>query len=334
MNEVQRSPSTTFLFNIESGYLESQTILAVECLRRFGGKFADAPVLAVTPRLGASLTRDTQRRLDELEVTYIKQNLGHPYSWYTYINKPLAAMLAEDSASTEQIIFLDSDTLVLAEPELLWLEHDIDFAICSTIKGMGSSGSRDKYEPFWLALCQHYGIDIDQLPWIVTGFDRERVRFRLHSGVFVFRRNLGLGQAWVKACEKMLASRISYRKQSFPGDDVALAFAVVELNLRWQLLPVSYNYQITPHSRTYQREQLKLAQILHYHHTLDKPDECTWALMEMEDQLPDIYNWIKNRVPLEKKVGGFQRMLFRRLLNQWRNLQRRQALAEIKVMVQ
>ena len=49
----------TFVCCVESGSLESQTIRMVESLRRYGGKFANAPVIAVTPRFGAPLSKAT-----------------------------------------------------------------------------------------------------------------------------------------------------------------------------------------------------------------------------------------------------------------------------------
>jgi hypothetical protein len=322
MSNVPSQPSTTIIFCVESGYFESQTILAVESLRRFGGRFANVPVLAITPRLGPNLNRDTLRRFDELEVTYIRQDLGHPYSWYCYMNKALAAMIAEEYASTEQIIWLDSDTLVIAEPELLWLEPDIDFAICSTDKNVGTSGPGDKNEPYWLALSEYYGINIDKLPWVVTELEQQQVRFRLHSGIFAFRRNSGLGKGYLEACERMLNSRIAYSDTlPFPGDDVALAFAVVLLNLRWRLLPLSYNYEMLPESPMYKRDGLLSTQILHYHYAMTTPSTCAWALTEIESQLPDLYNWLKDRVPLNPKVGGPHRLLFRRALREWRTRQ-------------
>src|SRR4028119_236453 len=100
MTDVQSKPSTTVVFCIESGYFESQTLLAIESLRRFGGSMANAPVLAITPRFGPSLTRQTLQRLDELEVTYIRRDLRHSLSWYGFMNKPIAVLLAEEYTST------------------------------------------------------------------------------------------------------------------------------------------------------------------------------------------------------------------------------------------
>lgn len=335
MNSVPSQPSTTFLFALESGYFEAQTLLAVECLRRFGGRFANSPVLAITPRLGPSLTHTTLQRFDELGVTYIRRNMDHPYSWYGFMNKPLAVMLAEDYASTEQIVFLDSDTLVIAEPELLWLEPDVDFAVCSTSKNIGTSGPKDKNESYWLALSKYLSIDIDQLPWVVTEIEKERIRFRLHSGVFAFRRNSGLGKAYLRACEQVFDSRVTYSDRlPFPGDGVGLGFAVISQNLRWRLLPISYNYSLTPTSSAYGREGRYSAKILHYHDSLTTPNSCAWVLNEIESQRPDLYNWLKERVPLNAKMGGLHRTLFRRILKEWRTVKQKRFNATCTAIIQ
>ena len=61
---------STFLFAVESGWFEPQTILAAEAIRQFGGSLKDAEILAVTPRLGPSLAPDTLRRFGQLGVRY------------------------------------------------------------------------------------------------------------------------------------------------------------------------------------------------------------------------------------------------------------------------
>lgn len=324
MDIVHNSPDTTFLFCAESGHFESQTLLAIECLRRFGGRFADAPVLVITPRLGPSLTRDTIARFAELRVTYIREDVGHRYSWFGFTNKALAAMLAEKHATTGQIIWMDSDTLIVKEPDMLVLEPDVDFAICAIDKNVGSSGPDDKNERYWRALCDYNKVDIDRLPWITTEFDQQRVRFRLHSGIYVYRRGCGFGTAWLAACERMFDSGIMYsRDLPFPGDDVAMAFSTVELGLRWRILPMLYNYEITPTSLTYRREKLPQASILHYHQAITNADACAWLLKEISGVFPELHDWLKDRVPLNPKIGGIFRSVMRRSLREWRIRQQR-----------
>lgn len=319
MSNIQSKPSTTAVFCIESGYFEAQTLLAIESLRRFGGKLANVPVLAITPRLGPSLTRNTRRCLDELGVTYIRRDLRHSLSWYGFMNKPLAVMLAAEYASTEQLIWLDSDVLIAAEPELLWLEPDIDFVACSTDKNVGTAGPHDKSEPYWVALSECMGLNIDQLPWVVTEWKQERIRFSFNAGIFAFRRNTGLAKAYLETCEKLVNSSIAYRGLGIGNNEQpALAFAAINSGLRWRMLPESHNYNLSPKPPgMYKREALHSARILHYHKGLTK-SEYAWTLAEIEATLPELFNWLKDRVPLNTKIGGLNRSLIRRALREWR----------------
>ncbi|HEY9643480.1 MAG TPA: hypothetical protein V6C57_23530 [Coleofasciculaceae cyanobacterium] len=335
MNLSSSDSCVTFVYGVESGILESQTLLAVECLRKFAGRYANSPVLAIIPRIGLPLTRQTLRRFEELGVTCIQRNIRHSQAWYPYLNKALACTLAEEEyAKTDTIAFLDSDTLIIREPELLELSPGIDFAICSTDQNVGSSGPGDKNEPYWLALCEIFSIHIDDLPWVITSLEQKPVRFRLHSGVFSFRRGTGIGRGYLESCEKMLSSRIAYSKNlPFPGDDVALAFAIVLLKLQFKILPISYNYQIIPQSIIYKREEVAGVKILHHHKAAVYPDQCQWLMNELKITRPDIHDWLKERLPLKLRIDGLHRRLIRRLLEEIRTHQRKQVERKCQIYV-
>jgi hypothetical protein len=327
-------PATTFLFCVESGYFEGQILLVLESIRRFAGSLADAPAVVVTPRYGPSLTRATIRGLARLGARYVYRDMRSRWDWYPYMNKGLAAQLAEDYAETPQVLWLDSDVIVVSEPTHLLLEPEEDFACCAVDKNAGSSGPDDPNDAYWQALAQHFRIPLDDLPWVQTEFDKLRVRMRLHSGVYAFRRGRGLGRAFAEDMESMLASRIAFsRGLPFPGDDVALAFSVVRLNLRWRLLPMSCNYEMTPTSQIYRPAEARDAQILHFHHTLGSPTGSAWFLRELESFRPDVADWLRARVPLATKLGGLHRQMVRRLLRQRRDGRRTRHVRSCRVTV-
>ena len=133
----------------------------------------------------------------------------------------------------------------------------------------------------------------------------------------------------------MLHSHLIFSKKlPFPGDDVALAFAVVLLDLRWRLLPLSYNYEITPKSFMYKSKwnELHKTKILHYHKSMTDPSTCTWALNELSEQLPELHNWLVGKVPINYKIGGFHRSITRRFLREWRDIQQKRVRATSKVI--
>ncbi|HEY6926908.1 MAG TPA: hypothetical protein VI653_25705 [Steroidobacteraceae bacterium] len=327
-------PSATFVLCVESGYLEGQILLVLDSIRRFGGSLADAPVLVVTPRYGPSLTRATLRGLDRLGARHLYRDMRSHWDWYPYMNKGLAAQLAEEQVQTEQVLWLDSDVILVAEPTSLVLRPGEDFACCAVDKNAGTSGPDDPNEAYWLALAQHFGITLERLPWVQTEFDKLRVRMRLHSGVYAFRRGSGLGRRLAEDMESMLASRIAFsRTLPFPGDDVALAFSVTRLNLRWRLLPMSCNYEMTSDSMIYRPDEARSAQILHFHHTLGSAQGSEWFLRELQSFRPDVAEWLRTRVPLATKVGGLHRLMMRRLLRQRRDSRWAQHLRSCKITV-
>ncbi|OKO73846.1 hypothetical protein [Bradyrhizobium sp. AS23.2] len=332
--QMNPPPTATFLFCIESGILESQTLLAIECLRQFGGSQAQAPVLAVTPRRGPSLTLFTYRRFDELGVRYIREDQRNSSEWFTYMNKGLAAKLGDELAKTEQVIWLDSDVLVVSSPEPLLLQPNEDFACGAINKNVGSTGPEDPFDAYWRALADAYQTSVDNLPWVVTQRDNQRVRLRLHSGVYSFRRGRGIGARFVNDLETMLGSRVAFsRKLPQPGDDVALAFSVAELKLRWRNLSQLCNYQMAPSSPSYSRDEARQAHILHYHHTLSSESGSDWFLNELRTFRPDVAAWLKPRLPLNRRAGGLLRLAERRLLRMVRSNHRRKHEAQCRFMV-
>ncbi|MDN3275943.1 hypothetical protein QWJ07_16900 [Frankia sp. RB7] len=327
------SPAT-FLFCVESGVLEGQTVLAIESLRRFGGSMAEAPVLVVTPRAGPSLARHTLRDLDEWGVIYVRRDLQNQRDWFTYMNKGLAALLADELAETEQVIWLDSDVLVVSAPEQLLLQPNEDLACAAINKNVGSSGPADPHEPYWQAMADAYHVPLDSLPWAVGQRDNQRARLRLHSGVYSFRRGVGIGRQFVRDLETMLDSKVAFtRRLPQPGDDVALAFSVVQLKLSWRNLSHFCNYQMTPSSATYKRVEAPEARVLHYHHTLNSQEGASWFIRELEHFRPDVAGWLKPRLPLDSRPGGWRSLLQRRLLRSIRTSHQRKHEARCRFLV-
>jgi hypothetical protein len=250
------------------------------------------------------------------------------------MNKGLVALLGDELAQTEQVIWLDSDVLVVSAPDPLLLQPNEDFACAAVNKNVGSSGPGDPYEPYWQAMADTFRLPIDSLPWIKTQRDNQLVRFRLHSGVYSFRRGRGLGKQFVSDLETMLGSNVAFtRRLPQPGDDVALAFSVIQLKLRWRNLSHYCNYQMTPSSSTYKPTRASEAKVLHYHHTLNSQEGSSWFIKELESFRPDVAEWLRPRLPLESRPAGLHRLIQRRLLRSIRSVRQRMHETQCRFMV-
>ncbi len=322
--------SITFVCCVEAGSLETYTVRMIESLRRWGGRFKDAPLIAVTPRFGPPLTRKTLEVFKRCNVKYIRCQPKIPYIWFKFINKPLALLAAESYATTDAISWLDSDLLILDEPEALLLQNGEDFLGCASDKEMGTSGVGDTYESLWQANCRTIGLDVEALPWIVTEQEKERIRLYWNGGIFVYRRSTGFAQAYLDTCLQLMDARIT-TKVDFDhigiNEQSAIGLTMVKLGLSWRALPYSHDYIMSSltHANWYDPAALKAAKITHYHDSMWSWfwDEFTGCLQQTH---PQVAEWLMPYGPMQNPAPFMSRLLIK-FLKSWR---RRKELAYLK----
>ncbi|WP_300634085.1 glycosyltransferase [Mastigocoleus sp. MO_188.B34] len=295
---------TSFVCCVESGALENYTLRMIESLRKWGGKFADAPIYAVTPRFGPPLSQHTKNTFARLNVNHIRCNPRTNYSWLGFLNKPLALVAAEERITSESVCWLDSDILILGEPEELILKEGEDFVACASDKNIGSVGLEDPQDKFWKEVYTIFDLNIENIPWIVTEREKKNIRIYWNSGVFAYRRSLGFAKDYLQVCLDILDAGIANHESSiFFHEQVALVLAMLKRNLKWRALPYSYNYGMgsKTHSQWYSEEQLKATKIVHYHDAM-----WPWFWETFVDCLnktyPPVAQWLKPLGPLKNEA--------------------------------
>ena len=294
-------PSTTFVVCVESGPLELQTSWLVESLRRWGGRYADCSVLAITPRRGPALAGSTLEAFERAGVTWKRVTPAHEVDWYGPINKPTALAAAEEMADTDQIAWLDSDTLVVGEPSELDLSPGEDFAAmpCSTRHDIGSTGSGE-HEPFWSALCRTAGLPLEDLPWIPCQAGEEgTMRMYWQAGAFVYRRETRLGASQLETSLRLISGRVASR---FSGvyfhEQTALGIAVAKRSLRWRSLAGSHNFAVNKiRAADIDPAGFADARIVHYFGSLWS-DFFPAFLDIAAVHRPDVADFVRERGPL------------------------------------
>ncbi len=309
----------TFVCCVESGSLEAQTVRMVESLRRWGGQLANAPIIAVTPRLGPPLSHKTRKLFEKFNVEYLHFPSKNQYSWFKYLNKPYALIAAEEYSSNEFIGWLDSDLLFVGEPDQLILKDGEDFVACASDKNIGTMGPDDPFEPYWKEVCQIVGVDMENLPWVTTQMEGKHIRLYWNSGVFVYRRKTGLAKHHLQASIQLLEARIAHQNAGiFFTDQVALGLAMMKMGLSWRALPFSHNYTMSPliHDQWYNQQQLKEARIIHYH-------DCMWSpfwpefIKCLDATHTEVASWLNSQGPM-KNEAPVQWRLTSKLLGQVR----------------
>lgn len=178
-----------FLICVEANRLEPQALLLCESLRRFGGRYRYAPILAVSPRPTLALGPEAQAELETLGVTYVVEPLNQTGSPYGTINRIVAGAWAEEVSPRPYLVLLDTDTLLVREPEL----ERADVGVRPVdVKGSASSGSGDPLDLYWARLCEIGGLDPARLPIVATSIDGVAIRASYNGGFTVVRRELGI----------------------------------------------------------------------------------------------------------------------------------------------
>jgi hypothetical protein len=180
-----------YLICVEANRLEPQARLLCESIRTFGGRYRDAPILAVSPRPHLALGSEARERLEALGVTYVVEPLNETGSPYGTINRIVAGAWAETSSERPYLVLLDTDTLFVGEPDFVRADAGVRPV---DVKGSASSGSGDPLDAYWERICGFGGIDLSRLLTISTTIDKVLIRASYNGGFTVVRRDLGILQ--------------------------------------------------------------------------------------------------------------------------------------------
>lgn len=317
------TPDITFVCCVDSGWLEAQTVLMIESLRRWGGRFAQAPIVAVTARFGFPLSERTRRLFKKFDVEYLHFRADHPYTWLPYVNKPAALLAVESSTTSEYIGWLDSDLLIVGEPDQLLLSENEDFVGCAADKNVGTSGPGDPFEPYWNAICKTVGIDVNQLPWVTAEWEKQQIRLLWNSGIFIYRRRTGLGKHFLDTCLQLINARFVPQMDGYfsigMNEQIGLGLAMFNAGLRWRALPFSHNFTISPRNNKHwcQEDLLTTAKVLHYHDSM-LPEHWQNFLSLLQTTHPDVADWLSQMGPMTSFAPAQWRLLSR-LLEEYRS---------------
>jgi len=314
---VTPASSVTFVLCIEDNAMRNQALLLCDSIRAFGGPHRDAPIVAVAPRPGLGVDRDTRERLRRLHVEYVEEPLNLACPEYGSANRVFAARWAEPRATTDWIIVLDSDTLFL---DALAVPADADVAVRPVdAKGPTTQGPDDPFDTYWASLAAIAQVPLTILPFVDTTDRGHRVRASYNGGLVVVRRSLGILTAWGDLFERSIAADLKPLRGSqlnvfastglvgiaaseyWGSNQAALAFAIWRSTSRVLVYPDSYN---VPLHLLAQRPDLAALQSappvhVHYHWLFTEAyAESALALLQSLGVAAGQIEWLKARIPL------------------------------------
>jgi hypothetical protein len=325
-----KQPLPVVVTVIEAGPLEQQVCLLVESLRRWGGRLAEAPVIAIKPRSGPRISSATLSVLERLNVEYRSIDRNDCFQWFAWLNKT-AAVRHIAVSRPGAIVWFDADILVLNEPSELLLDpadpNAPQFAACASDKNIGTTRDDDEFAPYFRAACQTLGVDFASLPYILTEEERIPVRAYWNSGVYAFTGNSGLAELHHDFTLSLVAKGVgSHESKLYFSDQVSLGLAVHHLGLTRKNLPQNYNYAIQPRDVDVRlREANKNISILHYHGCL-WPSSFDKLCRGLSFHRPDVAAWLRDRRPLLTSTMSGATRIHRKILQLYRRRQENIAL--------
>jgi hypothetical protein len=302
-------PPLVFAMCVEAGGFEPMSVRAAQSLRKFGGRFSKCKIFAVTPRLGAPLTRQTLQQFESLNVEYVNIRPANPYSWYPLMNKPLTLLEVARRSDAQQICFIDSDMIVMGEPNLLQLDNQTDFTACAPDKNIGSAGDDDLNTPFWKELCRVLGTTFEQLPWVHAHRENVDIRMYINSGIFTFRRSSSFAAAYHQSVATLLDAKLSSQVSDiYFHEQAAVGVVAVREKLRWKPLPHEYNYAAGRKIMDkYEPQKVRDGIVLHYHDMM-WPENWSALMSHLKTDRPEVHDWLAGLGPLQLPGSTVQKV--------------------------
>lgn len=188
-DDLLRGDEVAFLLCVEANRLEPQARLLCESIRRFGGRYRDAAIVAVSPRPALALGPEAVAALEALDVTYVALPLNETGSPYGTINRIVTGAWAETNLTQPYLVVLDTDTVVVGEPA--FTRHDVGVRPVD-VKGSATAGPHDPLDAYWARVCEFADIDLTGLPPMTTTISGEQIRSSYNGGFTVVRRDCGV----------------------------------------------------------------------------------------------------------------------------------------------
>lgn len=182
-------PDVAFVCCIEGNAIEPQALMLCESIRRFGGAYAKAQIVAVNARPQLPISAAGKRRLAELGVDYVSEPLNRTGSPYLPINRIVAGSWAESYLTRKYVVVLDSDMLFVRPPSFVRAGAGVRPV---DVKGATSKGPGDPLDTYWTAMCRIGGLSVDALPYRRATVDGAHVRASYNGGFCIVRRSLGI----------------------------------------------------------------------------------------------------------------------------------------------
>lgn len=309
--EIFSNQKFEFALVAESGVLERQAIILCESIRKFAGKYANAPITVISPRSDRRPSNSTLERLGALGVRFLSLDITSIAPEYGTTFRMYASAELERLSTAEKILFMDSDLLFSGEPDLDLL-GPVTYARPVDVKGMCTEGEQDQNDIYWRKLCEICGVDYDHLPYIETTVGNIRVKASYNGGFILVDRKAGIFSKTLEYFKHAVDADIapfrgsglrvrsghglvSERGSELWGSSQAcLSLAIWGNGLSVRILELSHNFPLHVFDDLTAEQQSTALKVIHYHHLLDDDPKLNPLLNGRANVSSEFTAWLRD----------------------------------------
>lgn len=307
---------TTVISCIEAGPMEQQVIMMARSLRVLGTPLSKVPIIAVRPRPGPKLSRETRSILSSLDVEYRQVDLVGRYNWYPLYNKAATMAWAEQNVKTPYVTWSDSDIIFVRDVPDIIPKKGVAM-VCRAGPGSLGTDGQDSNVGYWQKLSELADVDYKAADRITSIPDGRTIYEYYQSGLYSVLRAEGISQRHAALIRTAIDHKVASSDAGvYHHDQACLSMAARSSQGVRDLLPWEANFNfnmLDPDS--IDRDILKRVQVLHYHGAF-YPELFDLAQTFFDDLPPQTVSLIREYAPLHVKMG-FSGRVERKVRNAW-----------------
>lgn len=285
---------------------ETDTLLLVESIRHFGGKFADKPIWLMTPEIDRPLNNRVVQRLQELSASILPFPIEKEKLRFFFTAELTGLAYAESlaTAETDCLVWMDANTIVVNEPKELYLPDGVVLGYRPVQHLLVGSRYDTPLDPFWSEIYRSCNVPLEHVFPMRLTVEELDVRPYFNAGFLVLRPQSGLLQKWLKVFNELCQSPVF---QPFYEHDkryiifmhqAVLAGVVLSSFERSQLreLPRGYNYPL---------DLFKIDQTVHRPRGMDEVvtfrHEGFYEAKDWRERIPasdELKSWLSDKISL------------------------------------
>lgn len=194
------------IYAIPSSCTDIETPLLIASIRKFAGKFANAPIWVVTTKKNIEIPSKMIDFFNSMHVTVIYLDVKSNNIKLPFIGFTQAAAKAESLTigKTNFLVWLGANSLVINEPKEFILADGINLGFRPVHHTLIGSLYDKPLDSFWEMIYQKCNVDVSKVFPMKTHIDGNTLRPYINSGFLIVRPEKQFLQTWAEHYKDMI----------------------------------------------------------------------------------------------------------------------------------